>query len=174
MGIVYLAERADGEYRKRVAIKVANTYMAGEETLRRFRTERQVAAALDHPNIVRLLDGGTTGEGLPYLILEYVEGVRIDHWCDDHKLAVRERLRLFRQVCAAVQYAHDQEVIHRDIKPGNILVTADGTPKLLDFGVAKVLNPELSDAAEPTVGPAPMTPEYASPEQRRWRARRTG
>lgn len=167
MGIVYLAERADGEYRKRVAIKVVNTSMAGEESLRRFRTERQVAAALDHPNIVRLLDGGTTAEGLPYLVMEYVEGVRIDRWCDDRKMGVRERLRLFRQVCAAVQYAHDQEVIHRDIKPGNILVTADGTPKLLDFGVAKVLNPELSGASEPTIGPVPMTPEYASPEQRR-------
>lgn len=153
MGIVYLAERADGEYRKRVAIKVVNTSMAGEESLRRFRTERQVAAALDHPNIVRLLDGGTTAEGLPYLVMEYVEGVRIDRWCDDRKMGVRERLRLFRQVCAAVQYAHDQEVIHRDIKPGNILVTADGTPKLLDFGVAKVLNPELSKPRNPPSAP---------------------
>lgn len=167
MGIVYLAERADGAYRKRVAIKVANTGAAGAESLRRFRTEGQAAAALDHPNIVRLLDGGTTFEGLPYLVLEYVEGVRIDHWCDERKMAVRDRLKLFRQVCAAVQYAHDQEVIHRDVKPGNILVAADGTAKLLDFGVSKILNPDLSGAAETTFGPAPMTPAYASPEQKR-------
>ncbi|HTA43242.1 MAG TPA: protein kinase [Bryobacteraceae bacterium] len=170
MGIVYLAERADGLYRKRVAVKVVNTGMAGEESLRRFRTERQVAASLDHPNIVRLLDGGTTGDGLPYLVMEYVDGLRIDRWCDDRKTPVRERLNLIRQVCAAVQYAHDKGVIHRDIKPGNILVTNTGAPKLLDFGVAKVLNPELFGDAETTFGPAPMTPEYASPEQMRGEA----
>ena len=175
MGTVYLAERADGQYRKRVAIKVVNSHVVSQvvsqvvsdDTLRRFRNERQVEAALDHPNIAQLLDGGTTGDGLPYLVLEYVEGVRIDTWCEGRKMPVRDRLNLFRQVCAAVQYAHDRGVIHRDIKPGNILVTADGTPKLLDFGIAKVLNPELSREMETTLGLGPITPEYSSPEQLR-------
>ena len=166
MGTVYLAERADGQYRKRVAIKLVNPHLGTAEILRRFRNERQVLAALDHPNIARLLDGGTTEDGRPYLVMEYVEGVAIDTWCDSRKLAVRDRLKLFRKVCAAVQYAHDQQVIHRDIKPGNILVTTDGTPKLLDFGIAKVLNRELSaETLETTIGSGPMTPEYASPEQ---------
>jgi TolB-like protein/Flp pilus assembly protein TadD len=167
MGTVYLAERADGEYRKRVAIKIVSRHLVSEETLRRFHNERQVEAALDHQNIARLLDGGTTEDGLPYLVLEYVEGKRIDAWCDTHMLSVHKRLKLFQQVCAAVQHAHDAGVIHRDIKPANILVTADGTPKLLDFGIAKVLNTTLSNPAETTIGFAPMTPEYASPEQTR-------
>ena len=165
MGTVYLAERADGQYRKQVAIKLVSPHLGTEEVLRRFRNERQVEASLDHPNIARLLDGGTTEDGLPYLVMEYVEGVRIDAWCDSRKLPVRDRLKLFRQVCAAVQSAHEREIIHRDLKPGNILVTADGTPKLLDFGIAKVLNRDLSEAAETTIGAGPMTPEYASPEQ---------
>ena len=166
MGRVYLAERADGQYRKQVAIKLVSPDVFDREVLRRFRGERQVEAALDHPNIARLLDGGTTEDGLPYLVMEYVEGVRIDDWCDSHKFPVRDRLRLFQQVCSAVQYAHDKQVIHRDIKPGNILVTAEGMPKLLDFGIAKVLSPELSgDTLETTIGPGPMTPEFASPEQ---------
>jgi serine/threonine protein kinase len=167
MGIVYLAERADGQYRRRVAIKIVNVRIAGEDTLRRFRNERQVEAALDDPNIARLLDGGTTDDGMPYLVLEYVEGENIDRWCDARKMTVRDRLKLFQQVCAAAQYAHDKEVIHRDIKPGNILVTANGTAKLLDFGIAKVLNPELLSDAETTLGLGPMTPEYSSPEQLR-------
>ena len=167
MGTVYLAERADGQYRKRVAIKLVSPHLGTEEILQRFRNERQVVADLDHPNIARLLDGGATEDGLPYLAMEFVEGVRIDTWCDSRKLPVRDRVRLFRQVCAAVQYAHEQQVIHRDIKPGNILVTADGTPKLLDFGIAKVLNRDLSNTAEATRGLGPMTPEYASPEQAR-------
>ena len=165
MGTVYLAERADGQYRKQVAIKLVSPHLGTEEVLRRFRNERQVEASLDHPNIARLLDGGTTEDGLPYLVMEYVEGMRIDRWCDSRKLPVRDRLKLFRQVCAAVQSAHEREIIHRDLKPGNILVTAEGTPKLLDFGIAKVLNRDLSDAAETTIGAGPMTPEYASPEQ---------
>lgn len=165
MGTVYLAERADGQYRKRVAIKLVSPHLGTEEILQRFRNERQVVADLDHPNIARLLDGGATEDGLPYLAMEFVEGVRIDTWCDSRKLPVRDRVRLFRQVCAAVQYAHEHQVIHRDIKPGNILVTADGTPKLLDFGIAKVLNRDLSNTAEATKGLGPMTPEYASPEQ---------
>jgi serine/threonine protein kinase/tetratricopeptide (TPR) repeat protein len=165
MGTVYLAERADGEYRKQVALKLVSPQLVTEEILRRFRNERQVEALLDHPNIARLLDGGTTEDDRPYLVMEYVDGVRIDAWCDSRKLAVGERLKLFRQVCAAVQAVHEKGIIHRDIKPGNILVTADGTPKLLDFGIAKVLNPGPSESAESTIGPGPMTPEYASPEQ---------
>jgi serine/threonine protein kinase/TolB-like protein/Flp pilus assembly protein TadD len=165
MGTVYMGERSDGHYQKLVAIKVISSHLVGEETLRRFCNERQVAAGLEHPNIARLLDGGATSDGLPYMVLEYVEGVRIDAWCDNHKLPLRDRLKLFREVCAGVQYAHDRDVIHRDIKPANILVTSDGTPKLLDFGIAKVLNPELSNSPEITLGVAPMTPEYASPEQ---------
>src|SRR5438067_219938 len=166
MGTVYLADRADGQYRKRVAIKLVKPDLGAGNILRRFRNERQVLAALDHPNIARLLDGAATEDGLPYLVMDYVEGVRIDWWCDSRKLPVRDRLRLFRKVCAAVQYAHERQVIHRDIKPGNILVTADGTPILLDFGIAKVLNPDLStETVETTAGIGPMTPEYASPEQ---------
>src|SRR6185369_7393424 len=105
-------------------------------------------------------------------VMEYVEGVGIDSWCDGRKLPVRDRLKLFRRACAAVQFAHDKEIVHRDIKPGNILVTAEGTPKLLDFGIAKVLNPAFSETAQTTIGPGPMTPEYASPEQ--LRAQRVG
>ena len=165
MGTVYLAERADGQYRKRVAIKLVSAHLGAEDILRRFRNERQVEAALDHPNIARLLDGGATEDGRPYLVMEYVEGVRIDAWCDSRKLSVRDRIGLFRQLCAAVQYAHEKQVIHRDIKPSNVLVTPEGAPKLLDFGIAKVLNPELSESTEMTLGPGLMTPEYASPEQ---------
>ena len=166
MGTVHLAERADGLYQKRVAIKLIKADFGGADMQRRFRNERQVVATLDHPNIARLLHGGVTEEGLPYLVMEYVEGERIDYWCDNRKLPLRDRLKVFRNVCAAVQHAHDNQVIHRDLKPGNILVTAEGIPKLLDFGIAKVLNPDLSSqTTETTIGPAPMTPEYASPEQ---------
>lgn len=165
MGTVHLGERADGLYRKRVAIKLIRAEL-GAADMRRFRKERQVVAILDHPNIARLLDGGVTEDGIPYLVMEYLEGERIDSWCDTRKLPVPDRLRLFRNVCAAVQYAHDKQVIHRDLKPANILVTADGTPKLLDFGIAKVLNPELfGQTIETITVPGPMTPEYASPEQ---------
>ncbi|HEX6199978.1 MAG TPA: serine/threonine-protein kinase, partial [Thermoanaerobaculia bacterium] len=134
---------------------------------RRFRTERQILAALEHPHIARLLDGGTTDRGLPYLVMEYVDGEPITAYCEARGLPVRERLELFRTVCAAVQVAHQNLVVHRDLKPANILVTADGTPKLLDFGIAKLLNPELSGATVvPTLaGWRPMTPDYASPEQ---------
>lgn len=166
MGTVYLAERADGQYRRRVAIKLINSGLGNKAIVRRFRNERQVLAGLDHPYIARLLDGGATDDGLPYLVMEHVEGNRIDTWCDMRKLSVRERLMVFQKVCSAVQYAHEKQVIHRDIKPGNIVVTAAGTPKLLDFGIAKVLNPELcADGSETTIGCGPMTPEYASPEQ---------
>jgi eukaryotic-like serine/threonine-protein kinase len=166
MGIVYLAERADDQYRKRVAIKMLMPGINKDEILRRFRNERQALAALDHPSIVRLLDGGSTEEGLPYLIMDYVEGVRIDEYCDTHRLSIAERLQLFRTVCLAVQYAHETLVIHRDLKPGNILITKEGVARLLDFGIAKVLNPQWSpDATLTRTDWRPMTPEYASPEQ---------
>src|SRR6185503_12022801 len=116
------------------------------------------------PNIARLLDGGTTGSGLPYFVMEYVEGLPIDDYCDEHQLSITQRLELFRQVCAAVSYAHRHLVIHRDLKPSNLLVTPEGIPKLLDFGIAKILNPERYSASTVT-GIHLMTPEYASPEQ---------
>jgi eukaryotic-like serine/threonine-protein kinase len=165
MGTVYLAARADDQYQKRVAIKVVRG-LDSDQIVRHFRRERQILAALDHPNIARLLDGGTTEDGLPYFVMERVEGEPIDLFCDERKLSVQERLRLFQGVCAAVQYAHQNLVVHRDLKPKNILVDAQGVPKLLDFGIAKLLNPEISgEAATGTV--LAMTPEYASPEQMR-------
>ena len=169
MGTVYLAGRADDTYKKRVAIKLIRRGMDTEEVLSRFRNERQILASLEHPNIARLLDGGTTDQGLPYFVMEYIEGQPIDRYCDDKRLSTAERLRLFRTVCAAVQYAHQNLVVHRDLKPSNILVTAEGAVKLLDFGIAKLLNPDLY--AQTAVATAqwvrPMTPAYASPEQAR-------
>ncbi len=168
MGAVYLAERADSEFRLRVAVKLIKRGMDTDFILRRFRNERQILASLDHPHIARLIDGGTTDDGLPYFVMEYIEGLPVYRYCDERKLTLRERLALFRQVCDAVHYAHRNLVIHRDIKPSNILVTPDGTPKLLDFGIAKVLNPEIADAItlDPTATAMRlMTPEYASPEQ---------
>jgi serine/threonine-protein kinase len=169
MGAVYLAARDDDEFKKRVAIKLLRRGMATDDLVRRFRNERQILASIDHPNIAKLLDGGTTDEGLPYFLMEYVEGEPIDRYCDGHGLSVAERLELFRTVCAAVHFAHQNLVVHRDLKPGNILVTADGVVKLLDFGIAKLLRPELySDRAEATrVEERLLTPDYASPEQAR-------
>ncbi|MGA9130574.1 MAG: protein kinase [Candidatus Sulfotelmatobacter sp.] len=166
MAVVYLAERADDQYRKRVAIKMLKPGTEKDEILRRFRNERQALASLDHPSIVRLLDGGSTEEGFPYLIMEFVEGVRIDEYCDAHRLSITQRLQLFRAVCLAVQYAHENLVIHRDLKPSNILITNEGVVRLLDFGIAKVLNPQWSpDTTLTRTDWRPMTPEYASPEQ---------
>src|SRR5919199_1042213 len=167
MGAVYLAERADSAFHKRVAVKVVKRGMDTDFILRRFRHERQILASFDHPNIARLLDGGTTEEGLPYFVMEYVEGQPVYRCCDANRLGVAERLRLFCQVCAAVAYAHQHLVVHRDLKPSNVLVTKDGSPKLLDFGIAKLLNPELMpDTVTPTASAMRlMTPEYASPEQ---------
>jgi len=162
MGEVYRAGRADGQYEKEVAIKLVRGGYDTASVLERFRHERQILASLDHPNIARLLYGGTTDEGIPYLVMELIVGTPIDQYCDAQNLNVTERLRLFSQVCSAVQYAHQRLVIHRDIKPGNILVTKEGVPKLLDFGIAKILDPATS--AEVTLA-NPMTPEYASPEQ---------
>jgi non-specific serine/threonine protein kinase/serine/threonine-protein kinase len=162
MGEVFRAVRADGQYTKEVAIKLVRSGFGTAFVLERFRTERQILATLDHPNIARLLDGGTTEDGIPYLVMELIKGTRIDLFCDERKLSISQRLQLFLQVCAAVQYAHQRLVIHRDIKPGNILVTKEGVPQLLDFGIAKILDPATK--TEVTMA-RPMTPEYASPEQ---------
>lgn len=165
MGSVYLAERADEEFDQQVALKVVRRGMDTDEIVRRFRGERQILAHLAHPNIARLFDGGTTEDGRPYFAMEHVEGQPIHEYCDDRKLSVRERLELFRRVCSAVHFAHQNLIVHRDLKPGNILVTADGVPKLLDFGIAKLLDPGQEAFALTRVGVRPMTPEYASPEQ---------
>ena len=171
MAVVYLGERDDQSCRKQVAIKMVKPGIDTEQILQRFRNERQTLAALDHSNIVKLLDGGSTEDGLPYLVMEYVEGLPIDQYCDLHTLSIDERLPLFRQVCSAVQYAHENLVIHRDLKPGNILIAKGGVPRLLDFGIAKLLNPGLTQVPLATrTGWRPMTPEYASPEQIRGRA----
>jgi tetratricopeptide (TPR) repeat protein/tRNA A-37 threonylcarbamoyl transferase component Bud32 len=165
MGAVYLAERADGQYQQRVALKVIKRGMDTDQVLARFRAERQILASLDHPNIARLLDGGSTEQGVPFFAMEYIEGEPIDAWADRRALSVEERLRLFLQVCAAVTYAHQHLVVHRDIKPLNILVTVDGVPKLLDFGIAKVLHEDPDQATSTVTGMRLLTPEYASPEQ---------
>jgi serine/threonine protein kinase len=166
MGSVYLAERADSAFRKLVALKLVNPEVTHSELIRRFQQERQVLAKLEHPNIARLLDGGATDEGWPYLVMEYVEGQPIDQYCDERKLNVAERIKLFQEVCAAVQYAHQSLIVHRDLKPSNILVTENGTVKLLDFGIAKLLRTEGQEPAHLTqTGIHLMTPEYASPEQ---------
>jgi len=167
MGAVYLAERADGEFRQRVALKVIKRGMDTDFIVRRFRNERQILATLDHPHIARLLDGGTTDDGLPFFVMEYIEGSPVYSYSDAKKLSIGERLQLFIKICNAVDYAHENLIIHRDIKPTNILVTGEGMPKLLDFGIAKILNPELAaDSIDPTAtAMRMMTPEYASPEQ---------
>jgi serine/threonine protein kinase len=164
MGSVYLAERDDEHYHRQVAIKLINPGLNGEAIRRRFRNEMQILANLNHPNIARLFDGGETAGGVPYLVMEYVAGTPINRYCDDHDLSTEERLELFCTVCDAVQYAHQHLVIHRDIKPGNILVTGEGLPKLVDFGIAKLLSADTPADAQLTVVPF-MTPEYASPEQ---------
>ena len=166
VGAVYLAERDDGEFQRRVAVKLIKRGMDTDYIIKRFRKEWQILASLDHPYIARLIDGGTTDDGLPYFIMEYIEGQTIDEYCDEHKLTIRKRLELFRKLCSAVQYAHDHGVIHRDIKPGNILINAEGEPKLLDFGIAKVLTGETDLTRDKTLTALRMmTPEYASPEQ---------
>ncbi len=165
MGAVFLGRRVDGEFDQRVAVKLLKRGMDTDDLLARFRGERQVLARLEHPGIARLIDGGATEDGLPYLVMEYVEGAPIDRWCDDRKLSVRERLELFLRVCEALRYAHRNLVVHRDLKPSNVLVTDEGRPVLLDFGLAKVLDPDLGplEATRPTQ--RFLTPEYASPEQ---------
>lgn len=171
MGAVYLAERADEQYRRQVAIKIIRSFSAPPlELVRRFRMERQILASLQHVNIAQMLDGGVTDDGIPYIAMEYVKGVRIDEYCHRKLLSVRQRIELYRDVCSAVQHAHRNLVIHRDIKPGNILVSDDGIPKLLDFGIAKLLQPgnareAMLTTALTAAAERPRTPEYASPEQ---------
>ena len=165
MGTVYRAVRVDGEFEVAVAIKVVRHGMNSGLVLERFRTERQIQARLGHPNITRLLDGGTTDDGLTYFVMEYIQGYPLTKYCDSRQLSITERLRLFRKICDAVSYAHQNLIVHRDLKPDNILVTAEGTPKLLDFGLAKILEIP-ADGSEPTMTMVRMgTPAYSSPEQ---------
>ena len=169
MGAVFLATRADAEFDKQVAIKIVKRGMDTESILRRFLMERQILANLEHPNIARFLDGGTTEDGLPYFVMEHVEGQPITSYCDANQLNTSQRLQLFQKVCGAVQHAHQHLIVHRDLKPSNILVTSDGMPKLLDFGVAKIINPDWTGEGTEETATALrlMTPEYASPEQLR-------
>ncbi|GAB4138678.1 MAG: hypothetical protein Fur0037_04530 [Planctomycetota bacterium] len=168
MGKVWLGARNDGAFEKKVAIKICKRGMDTDAVLRRFGIERQVMADLDHAGIARLVDGGVTAGGLPYLVMEHVDGTPIDRFCDDRRMTIRDRLDLFLKVCDAVRYAHARGVVHRDIKPGNVLVTKEGGPKLLDFGIAKILRGGAESAATAVTiqGLVPMTPQYASPEQR--------
>ena len=166
MGVVYRAVRADDQYRKEVALKLVRRGMDSEQLLRRFRTERQILANLDHPHIARLLDGGVAPDGRPYLVMEFVDGEPIDAWCVQREPGLRERLALFLTVCDAVRHAHRNLVVHRDLKPANILVMADGRVQLLDFGVAKLLDPEADGLAATVTmaGGRLLTPRYAAPE----------
>ena len=171
MGVVFLAEREEGDFEQKVAIKLLKRGMDSQEISKRFKSERQMLARLQHPNIARLLDGGLTEDGLPFFTMEYIQGEPIDTYCDKHKLTIKQRLQLFQTVCSAVQYAHRNLLIHRDLKPANILVTEEGEVKLLDFGIAKVISTEENGGIKgltlTQAGVRLMTPEYASPEQAR-------
>src|SRR5438552_6737362 len=165
MCAVYLTERADGQFEKCVAIKVLKRGTDTDDVLRRFRIERQILAKLEHPNITRLLDAGTTTDGLPYFVMEFIEGTPITHFVQREKVDLRGRLKLFLKICSAVDLAHQNQIIHRDIKPTNVLVKRDGEPKLLDFGIAKLLSVD-SDEGDITVAvERRLTPMYAAPEQ---------
>ena len=167
MGAVFLAERADGVVQQRAAVKLVRSVQPSEVLTRRFAAERQALATLEHPAIAHLLDAGATPEGLPFLVMEYVDGTDIERYCGERALGVVERLGLFLDVCAAVEHAHRRLIVHRDIKPSNILVTPEGQAKLLDFGISKLLAPEDGTLAAPLtdVGSSAMTPPFASPEQ---------
>jgi serine/threonine protein kinase/tetratricopeptide (TPR) repeat protein len=165
MGTVYLASRSDKAFHKEVAIKLIKRGLDTDDVIRRFQSERQILASLDHPNISRIVDGGTTADGLPYFVMEYIQGEPIDIYCDAHKLNITRRLRLFLRVCAAVQHAHQNLVIHRDIKARNILVNSDRVPRLLDFGIAKLINTEPAAPDRTLTVKRRLTPESASPEQ---------
>jgi non-specific serine/threonine protein kinase/serine/threonine-protein kinase len=171
MGVVYQAVRVDDLYRKLVALKVVRRGLYSATAMRRFETERHILAHLDHPNVAKLLDGGTTPDGQPYFVMDFIAGTPIDTYCEAEKLPLRQRLDLFLTVCSAVQYAHQNFIVHRDIKPSNILVTAEGAVRLLDFGIAKLLDPDALSGGDPgrdtTSGFQMMTPEFASPEQLR-------
>src|SRR5580698_8043812 len=168
MGEVFLAERADAEFEQQVAIKVVYGGNLARGVQSRLKIERQILAQLDHPNIAHLLDGGSLPDGTAYIVMEYVDGVPIDTYCDANRLDVPARLKLFQTVCAAVHYAHQNLIVHRDLKPSNILVTAAGIPKLLDFGIAKILDERQRGSHTLAVTHADirvMTPDHASPEQ---------
>lgn len=167
MGVVFLGARSDGQYEQQVAIKIMSAQLLTRDASARFRAERQILANLDHPYIASLIDGGMTEEGLPYLVLDYIDGLPIDRYCDEHQLEVRDRLELFGKVCEAVDYAHRKLVVHRDLKPSNILIDGKGNPRLLDFGIAKLISAESLNhtVAMTRAGIVAMTPEYASPEQ---------
>ncbi len=171
MGAVYQAERADGEFHQTVAIKLIKRGMDTDFIVRRFRHERQILASFEHPFIARLLDGGTTSDGVPYFVMEYISGETLYNFCDTNRLSIRERLKVFQKICSALEYAHERQIIHRDIKPSNILINRSGSPKLLDFGIAKILDPDLiHESLNPTGSMLRMmTPDYASPEQVRGR-----
>jgi len=161
MGAVWLAERADGEFEQQVAIKLIRGGWDAAETQQRFRAERQILAGLQHPNIAHLVDGGVTADGRPWLALEYVDGVDLRAWCDAQQLDLRQRLELFLTVCEAVQHAHQRLIVHRDLKPSNLLVSRDGVVKLLDFGIAKLIDNDAAGVSATRI----FTPEYAAPEQ---------
>ena len=167
MGAVYRAERADGEFSQKVAIKLIKRGMDSDFIIRRFRHERQILASFEHPFIARLLDGGTTKDGIPYFVMEFIEGETLYNYCDKNVLDLRARLKMFQKICSALQYAHERQIVHRDIKPSNILINKFGSPKLLDFGIAKILDPNLiHESVNPTASlMRMMTPDYASPEQ---------
>lgn len=167
MGIVYKGRRDDKEFEQLVAIKILKHHLNSEYALKRFKIERQTLAKLQHPNIARLLDGGTTDEGLPYLVMEYIDGVSLIDYCDSKNLNIKQRLELFKLVCGAIQYAHQNLIVHRDIKPGNVLVDKEGRPKLLDFGIAKLIDEDISEDRTQLTKPGMwhLTPEYSSPEQ---------
>ncbi len=166
MSVVYLAARSDAQFEQKVAIKLIAHPFLSQELRRRLLVERQILARLRHPNIARLLDGGSTADGVPYFVMEYIDGLSLDRYCDEHRLSVRQRLILFRKVCSAVHSAHRSLVVHRDLKPSNVMVDSDGEPKLLDFGIAKLLADEAAAATDATRSLLWMgTPGYASPEQ---------
>src|SRR5687768_10922165 len=167
MGDVYLAERADDEYQQRVAIKIVRSGAFSPQIQSRLRMERQILATLQHPNIARLLDGGRAPDGTPYLVMEYIDGEPIDAYCDRRRLSIEERLQLVRTICSAVHYAHQNLIVHRDLKPNNILITPDGVPKLLDFGIAKLLDSRHTahTLAVTHFEYRVLTPAHASPEQ---------
>ncbi len=165
MGQVFLAARIDGEFEQQVAIKLMRSPWIGPELLQRFLAERQILARLEHPGIARLIDGGSTALGQPYLVMDHVDGLPIDRYCQQHQHSIRERLGLFVKVCQAVEHAHTRLVVHRDIKPSNILVSADGAPRLLDFGIARLLDSKPGEPALTRIPGQVLTPEYASPEQ---------
>ena len=167
MGSVYLGERSADEFTQKVAIKVVRGQLFAKELIQRFHAERKILASLNHPYIAGLIDGGTTADGMPYLVMEYVDGVTVDRYCDDNQLNVKDRIKLIQQIAMAVHAAHQNLVVHRDLKPSNVLITQDGIPKLLDFGIAKLLTPTHEEETGNTTvfGRQAMTPNYASPEQ---------